>query len=188
MVNVNYGDIKSIMMFPEEVDYVTSLIREMPDSGMMVEWGSGGSTCKWLETKQASQILITIEHNAEWYNKVTNSVNTVFGLSVPNFIFFHKEPVQGFYDHGFGGIEEENPFGLSEYMNPTQDVFNANLFFIDGIARGPIAACIFLRRKHLDSKVLIHDFSPRMAAYHWISQFCDIKFVGPTLAQLTYKT
>jgi hypothetical protein len=40
MVNVNHGDIKSIMMFPEEVDYVTSLIYKMFETSTVVVNGA----------------------------------------------------------------------------------------------------------------------------------------------------
>jgi hypothetical protein len=185
MIKVNYGPIDSLMMMPEEVDYVVELIEQMPDDGVMVEWGCGGSTCKWLSVKKPTQRLITVEHNKQWYDKVSGAVAEVFG-SVENFSLYHVPVGYGYYNHGFGGIEEENPFGVAQYVMPTVDVFDGDVFLIDGITRGAIAACIFLRRTKPEARVLIHDFAPRVPAYEWVSQFCEVKIIGETLAELTY--
>jgi hypothetical protein len=46
---VNYGNIKEMLMFPEETQCVLDHIKNLKPNGLMVEWGTGGSTCKWLE-------------------------------------------------------------------------------------------------------------------------------------------
>ena len=59
-IAVNYGPMSEIQMQPDEVEEITSRIKEMPDDGLMVEWGSGGSSIKWLETLTGNQKLTSI--------------------------------------------------------------------------------------------------------------------------------
>lgn len=186
MIKLNYGKLTSMLMMPEEADYVTNAIEQMPSDGLMVEWGSGGSTCLWLDKMNAQQKLITIEHHKEWFDLVSDSVVSHFTSSIFNrFKFFYAPEAIG-YLHGYGSIDEENPFGVSKYVSPSPEIFDADVFFIDGIARGACLASVLLNRTNKDSRVLLHDFTPRIEAYGWISQFCDVKNVGSTLAELTY--
>jgi hypothetical protein len=178
MFNVNYGEINQLLMTQREVDFVVRAIREMPEDGLIVEWGSGGSTCKWLETISASQRLISVEHNREWYDKVLRTTSSMFPGIGERFKFFHKpEKMPERYAHGYGKIEEENPFGMDEYVFPTPEIAEASVFLVDGIARGACAAVAAMKSKNRDAVILIHDFKFRMAAYNWITQFFDLEVV-----------
>ena len=75
-IPVNYGPMTEIQMQLDEVEEVTSRIKEMGPDGLMVEWGSGGSSIKWLETLTDNQRLISIEHNPEWHMKVSEYLTT----------------------------------------------------------------------------------------------------------------
>lgn len=174
-------------MMPPEVEFIIKAIKEMPDNGLIVEWGSGGSTCKWLETISKKQRLISIEHNREWYEKVLNTVSSTFPDIGDRFTLFYKpEKLQERYNHGYGDIAEENPFGMDEYVLPTPEISNANIFIVDGLARGACVAIATIIRKNKDSLILIHDYSPRVIAYNWISQLFDIEIIE-TMAILKEK-
>lgn len=183
---INYDQLDGIQMMPDEVDFMVSVINDMPSKGLMVEWGSGGSTCKWLETLSKDQKLITIEHNRGWYDRVSASINNYFDADIAKKIEYIFSPNEAGYNHGYGGIEEENPFGLWNYVLPTERVKNADVYLIDGIGRGVCLATVLLTRKNKTSRVFIHDFTLRLAAYNWIAQLCNVKIVGTTLAELSF--
>lgn len=184
---VDFKSIQSIQMIRDEIDYMVEVISKMPEDGVFVEWGSGGSTCLWLATLGPNQSLISIEHNRDWFNAVQKAIHENFGFEIARkftYIFEKEEPG---YNHGYGGIEEENPFGLWKYMLPTEAVLEGDVFFIDGLARGPIVSLLLLKRLKPDSLIFVHDYAPRTSAYYWISQLCDVEIVGSTLAKLTFK-
>lgn len=178
-----YKEISDILMYDSEVDCIIDFIKLMPESGLMVEWGCGGSTLKWIETLSKNQKLISIEHNTEWYNKVNNAVKINFPNLKDTFKFIHEAP-RTEYLHGYGAASEENPVGLTKYICPTTDIYDADIYLIDGIARSTIALSVFLKRRKKNSIVLIHDFSWRPEWYSVIGQFCEVKIVG-TLGILT---
>jgi hypothetical protein len=182
---MKYQEINEILMYDEEVDCIVNFIKSMPENGLIVEWGCGGSTLKWLETLSENQKLISIEHNTDWYNKVYNAVKINFPDFGNRFTFFHKTP-QGSYSHGYGSPSEENPFGLAKYISPADYIYDADVYLVDGIARSTTALSIFLKRRKKNSVVLIHDFSWRLEWYNIVSQFCNVEIVG-TLGILTLK-
>ena len=180
------GMIDGIQMMPDEVSYVVEKIRSMPQDGKMVEWGSGGSTCKWLKELSPSQRLISIEHNKQWYDNVVTSVRVGFGKLPSNFTYMFR-PEHPCCSHGYGGVEEENPAGLDGYIFPTSDVLDANLYLVDGLARGPIVSMLMFKNVKKDATILLHDFTHRQVAYNWITQFCEVEIIGDTLAKLSLK-
>lgn len=183
---VNYGEIKEMLMFPEESAYILNTIKSMDTQGLMVEWGCGGSTFKWLENLTSAQKLITIEHNPDWYYQVQHSMNLHFGQIPKNFNFILTPTEKEFYPY-YGVPQEENPVGLRQYINPSEEIFDADIFFVDGIARASCAMTVLLKRKKKNSVLFIHDYSPRITWYNWVTQFCDVEFIGTTLARLHYK-
>lgn len=172
-VAVNYGNIlKEIQMVQFDADYICDKIKNMPKDGLMVEWGSGGSTCKWLETLTDSQKLITIEHNENWYNRVGRAVVTEFGDVSDKFTFYHIP--EKYIEHGYGSLVEEHPCGTAEYINPDDKIWEADIFFIDGIVRGACLLTTLFKRKKPDSVIMIHDYVGREAWYDWAVQHCDV--------------
>lgn len=185
-IDVNFGNvIKNVLLGQDEVDYIKSLIIGMPENGKMVEWGSGGSTCLWLETLKPTQNLITIEHNENWHMRVQRAIKNHFN-EVPNFTFFHKPEKYGF-EHGYGNIIEEHPCGTDEYLNPTNDMWDANIYFIDGIARATCLMVSLFKNTNPNATFLIHDYVGREMWYDWATQFCNIEVVGTTLAKFLPK-
>ena len=185
MTPVQYGNLTQLLMMPEETEAIVAAIKAMPSDGVMVEWGSGGSTCKWLDTMSNQQRLITVEHNIEWFSTVKDSIEKHFG-NISNKFQFHHVPEEPGYVHGYGQIEEENPFGLAKYICPTKDIYDGDLYFVDGIARGACVAAILVNRRKQNSRIFVHDFVPRYNAYNWISQFCTLTQYGATLVELKF--
>ena len=190
-VAVNYGGVlKEIQMVQTDMEIICDHIRKMPEDGLMVEWGSGGSTCKWIETLTNNQKLITIEHNESWYNRVTRAVNAEFGNIENKFTFYHKPELH--IQHGYGNIIEEHPCGVEEYINPDNAIWNADFFFVDGITRGACVSTILHKRKKQDSVIMIHDYVGREFWYEWVVQFFDVETFNhvdqySTLSILTLK-
>lgn len=190
-VKVNYGDIiKEIQMIQFEVDYVSNLIKNMPQDGLMVEWGSGGSTCKWIDSLSNNQKLVTIEHNPQWYNRVSRAIKSHFGDVTEKFTF-HFIP-EKFIEHGYGSLIEEHPCGTDKYINPDEKIWDADIFFIDGIARATCAMMVLLKKRKNKPIIMIHDYVGREDWYSWAVQFYNVetftdKDNNSTLCVLTEK-
>lgn len=173
-------------MQQSEADCIIKEINKMPENGLMVEWGAGGSTCLWLENLQPSQKLISIEHNRNWKLLVEDAIETEFG-DVSNQFTLLFQPRLVNYIHYDASYTEENPCGMEEYINPKTDVFNADLYFVDGIDRGSCLVAILLQRKKENSIILMHDYVGRESWYKWASQFFNIEVLNGTLIKLTAK-
>jgi hypothetical protein len=187
-ISTNYGNVLfEIQMNPDEIAYMTSIIKNLPDNALMVEWGAGASTCKWLETLNDSQSLITVEHTDEWYVNVKKAVDVHFGDVSKNFTFLYCPEAKGF-QHRYASIEEENPVGLKSYIYPDIPCFfDADLFFIDGVARSTCALAIALKRTKHNAFIFIHDYVGREQWYECITSFFVVEKVGTTLVRLHLK-
>ena len=185
---------------PDEITFFEQFLANKAPGSEMVEWGSGGSTTMFVKYFQTGR-LVSIEHNAEWYKKVSEEM--VYGGEYPrecldNFSYIFKPPT--FEDqpidirfYGYGVPFEENPCFATTYIDPTDDVFclniwNSDIYFVDGICRGAVLATIHAKAKRRDAAIFIHDyFGPekRVPWYNWASNFyTDVKQVGSTLARL----
>lgn len=182
---VNYGEIiHEVQMNKDEIEYVQDCIRGMPDNGIMAEWGSGGSTCAWLETLTGNQQLISVEHTETWYHRVNRAVNAHFGDVSSKFKFYHIPEM--YMEHGYGSLVEEHPCGTDKYLLPPDDRWwDADIFFIDGIARATCAAMVLLKHRKEMPAIFIHDYVGREPWYSWSSQLFDTKIVGDTSAGST---
>lgn len=185
---------------PDEITFFEQFLANKAPGSEMVEWGSGGSTTMFVKYFQTGR-LVSIEHNAEWYKKVSEEM--VYGGEYPrecldNFSYIFKPPT--FEDqpidirfYGYGVPFEENPCFASTYIDPTDDVFclniwNSDIYFVDGICRGAVLATIHAKAKRRDAAIFIHDyFGPekRVPWYNWASNlYTDVRQVGSTLARL----
>jgi len=189
----SYGNvITEVQMNQDEIDYVQNIIKEMPADGLFVEWGSGGSTCAWIDVLGDNQKLISVEHNESWFGRVSRAVKNHFVDLDPNkFRYFHipEQHIQ----HGYGNPLEEQPMGTDKYLvPPAEDFFDADVFFIDGIARATCALVVLLKCTKKNPVIFIHDYVGRESWYEWASQFFDVEIVGnienkSTLARLYIK-
>jgi hypothetical protein len=181
--NYANGLIDSIYMMPYELDAITTIIGEhLPEDGKMVEWGSGGSTCKWLELISDQQKLITIESNHQWYARVDEATKLHFGEKENFQLLYRPER----FDTGrvYGEITEEIPYGLDDYVNPSADIWDADIFFIDGLARSACFAATMLNHNKDNAIVLWHDYIGREGGYNWISQFFHVQHITGTLVMI----
>jgi len=182
-IPVNYGPMTEIQMQLDEVAEVTSSIKEMSDDGLMVEWGSGVSSIKWLETLEGNQRLISIEHNPNWHMKVSEYTNTRSDIN-KRFKYIFKPELYGF-EHGYATVNEENPHGLDDYFLPRKEIMDAEIFFVDGVARATTALLVKLLSTKQDPVIYIHDYYGREQWYTWSTQFFSKKEkVGHTLVRL----
>ena len=172
-----------IQMHDDEIEFIVRTIRQTSSDSLMVEWGSGGSTVRWLQEMSGAQNLISIEHNFRWYRKVRSVVDSSESLS--RRLEYLLRPPNGAWKHGYGGVEEESPVGLEGYFAPTDRIFDADTFLIDGVARGVCAILVQLRSRRDNPTILLHDWYPRQNWYSWALQlYPRIEQVGTTLVQL----
>lgn len=181
----------------DEFLFFKDLMKNKPDGTRMVEWGSGGSTLFFLRHFNTGYFT-SIEHNPEWFEKVMKAVQAGgFDFEViKNFTYIHAEPEYGgktvpldFY--GYGVPMEENPCFARRYINPeTPDnpIFDADIYFVDGICRGAVLATILAKAQKRDAQIYIHDYygdENREEWYNWAScLFSKTEKVGTTLARL----
>lgn len=174
-MEVNYGSILSeIQMQSGELNYMVDEIKKMPNDGLMVEWGCGGSTCKWLETLSGHQKLISIEHTDTWYNRVSRAINIEFGDVSSKFDFLYK-PIKYDFRHGYATPMEEHPLGTDDYLNLPDKVWDADIFFIDGIARATCALLVLHKHRKPNPSIFIHDYVGRENWYSWATQFFEVE-------------
>lgn len=185
---------------PNEIAFFKQFLANKAPGSEMVEWGSGGSTTMFIKYFNTGR-LVSIEHNEQWYDKVREEIligDEYPGECCENFSYIFKPPTfEGqsidirFY--GYGVPFEENPCFASTYIDPTSDVFcpniwNSDIYFVDGICRGAVLATIHAKAKKRDAAIFIHDyFGPekRVSWYNWASNlYTDVKQVGSTLARL----
>lgn len=150
----------TLLMETAEPEYIYSLL---PEEGTLVEWGCGGSTVFFLDNLKENQYLISIEHNDKWFEDMSEKLKDHPNIDRHVFLYIPPEIPNPYYARP----EEEMACGLEDYINFDMDTIKtADVFLIDGIARGPTAA--FLSNHVKDSaQVLIHDYKGRELWYHW---------------------
>jgi len=172
---VNWGNILTeIQMETGELNYMVNQIKTMPTDGLMVEWGCGGSTCKWIETLTGSQRLITIEHTESWSSRVQRAIKREFGDVSSKFEMLHI-PVLYDFDHKYSTVVEEHPTGTDNYINPSDKIWDADIFFIDGIARATCALMVLQKHTKKNPSIFIHDYVGREQWYSWSTQFFRVE-------------
>ena len=127
-------------------------------NGIMLEWGSGGST---FEFPKLVKEYYSIEHDEGWYNKISTHSN--FPKNVK-------------YFHVPSDLPRSHPVKPEEmvtYIN-YPSIFNKRFdnVLVDGRARLWCAENI-LPYLHEDSIVFIHDFWPRKH-YHGVFEWYDV--------------
>lgn len=196
---------------PDEIEYLKDFMSKKPAGTKLVEWGSGGSTAMFLPYFETGQ-FISIEHNEEWFSKVAEEIS-IGGFSpepvyspsaVANFTYVLARPKIDIRFYGYGVPHEENPCFAIDYIDPKVDgvnIWDADIYFVDGICRGPILSMIRHKRGMescydvLDARwiekpptIFIHDyFGPeqREPWYEWAARmYGSVEKVGSTLARI----
>lgn len=187
-------------MWPDEVAHLEEMVASLPDDAKIMEWGSGGSTTMLLENLKPKQTLVSIEHNPDWFNKICEALRDHPKREQLQYYFvkmnltIEKHGVTKELDHeywGYGDPPEENPCFLYQYMDPffgdpVLRSYDADLYLVDGIARGPVMAKIFMNATKRQAPVYIHDYVGRESWYEWIAtQYSKKEIVGHTLCKFT---
>ena len=182
-------------MNDDEVAYFESFLPGLPKKTKLVEWGSGGSTTMFLEHLKPRQKLISIEHNKEWFDKVSDSLREhpkrdqltyIYVAPKPNPHFRGTDPVNFW---GYGHPYEENPAYLEEYVDPELavdglQIFDADFFLVDGIARGACLASLRVRARK-SAVIFLHDYTSRETWYDWaVDLYPGKQLVGSSLCKL----
>lgn len=169
-----------------EVEFFISEFDKLKDDATIVEWGSGGSTLMILNMLKPKQTFISIEHDTSWSKKVIDATRNhpnrkrmdyiVTGLPVIQLEVNGGHYINGDYqDHKkgmMGKFLEENPSYISNYIDPSildskfKRVMSADMFLVDGLARGAILATLRVRASK-KSKILLHDYIGRELQYDW---------------------
>lgn len=182
---------------PDEIVYLKDFVSKLPDDKLVVEWGSGGSTMMFLPYMTTGK-FVSIEHNQEWFDKVSKAlVDTDLPKACyDNFVYCYQPPSYlgvnvdiRFY--GYGVPFEETTCFAASYIDPGlryPKLFNADMYFVDGICRGAVLATIASKAVKRDAAVFIHDYygdERREDWYKWASNlYTKVEKVGSTLARL----
>jgi len=138
------------LMNNSERDLLAKVIKDVPEFGTIVEWGSGGSTVFIATHKPLGASLISVEHYKEWYDKVKKEIEDI------PFVEYCFAPPDDPTWQEFATIKEEDPEHLAYYINTPGDISNVDVFLVDGVARGTILDRIANEAKP-SAKVLLHD-------------------------------
>jgi hypothetical protein len=190
-------------MNPDEIEYFEKYIAGLPPKAKLVEWGSGGSTTMFLENMGDGHTLYSIEHNEGWFEKVTEVLKDHPRRSQLVYMFIPPEVQLSFW--GYGQPKEENPCFLREYLNPEiafegTRIWDADMYLVDGIARGANLAVINRRSLPIlgpgasveegtlpyhSPDVFIHDYKGREEWYQWaVDMYSEHEQVGSTLLKM----
>lgn len=135
------------------------ILSQLPAPGLMLEWGSGGTTEWLLERLKPDQRLLTVEHAAGWASEVRSICSTY-----PNWVL---EVCEGALEVGANATHwEECPAGLADYIC-RPEVAEADVILIDGVARGACLAWACANAK-TDAVIYLHDMQDvRAGWYDW---------------------
>ena len=184
-------------MDEDEIAYMKTLLSKKAEDAKMVEWGSGGSTLMLIPFFKTGK-LISIEHNDDWFTKVVNGITEGVAAGeldndcVGNTVYCLAKPGLDARFYGYGVPYEENPVFAANYICPQipdADVWQSDIYFVDGICRGAILATIALKaNREKNPVVLLHDHhgpEHRQPWYSWATSFYSrVEPVGSTLARL----
>lgn len=124
------------------------ILSHLPASGLMLEWGCGGSTAWFLTNMRDEQRLVTIEHDADWLGQCKNLCGEHQRWTrrlTPGSLPIGKNATQW----------EECSAGLADYVCATEAA-TADVILIDGIARGACLAWAAMNAKS-GACVYLHD-------------------------------
>ena len=171
------------LMYPDEVTALQATVDALPEAAVIVEFGSGGSTRFFADNLQAARRLVSIEHNAEWYETVSIALDQHPNRERITLIYAGPElPLSRYI---FAMPEEEMPAGLARYIHPETPVSwsDVTCVLVDGVARG---ACLAALRTKLrpGTTVLLHDYTGREYWYDWAVSLYDRVSLTNTLLTL----
>lgn len=180
---------------PDEIEYLKAYMEEVTggkviENTQMTEWGSGGSTLMFAPYFTYGT-FISVEHNQDWFGKVAAGLHELGDPSfLQNVVYCFAPPLVDPRFYGYGVPYEENPCYAAHYIDPKiqgVNVWDSDIFFVDGICRGAVLATIAARATK-DAAVFLHDHhgaEEREEWYKWATNLYDrVEKVGSTLARL----
>lgn len=141
-------------------DHLELILADLPEEGVMLEWGSGGSTAWFAKEKPDSAHLYSIEHDKVWWEKVVGLAglhDNVFPWLIP------PEADVGPY----GTHHRENPAGLHNFISGTtvlEVVKKADVIFIDGCAR---SCCLAIAAHYKKKSAVVYLHDAQRPWYQW---------------------
>jgi hypothetical protein len=192
-------------MRDREIEFFRQTLSELREDARIVEWGSGGSTVMMLDLLGPKQYLTSVEHDTKWADAVVKATRGHPNRDRFDYIITGLPTIYGnmngravinrdFEDHKLnmiGRFLEENPSYQSNYIDPTSldekfsDIFSADMFLVDGLARGSILTTIAVKAKKKNPLVMLHDYVGREEQYDWAIRLFKKKRVVETFAILT---
>jgi predicted O-methyltransferase YrrM len=136
----------------------------------VLEYGSGQST---HEIAKICKTLVSIEHQKEWYEKVSKTIPS-------NCTLIHTPSTLPYTEGGPCGTYDQ----FKDYVESPLDYAPFDIIFIDGRARVACAS-ICKRLGHKDSIVFIHDFD--RAEYQDALKYLDLIDSCCTMSKFTIK-
>jgi hypothetical protein len=138
--------VMSKLNFSAPEDWKKFFIENLKKDQDVLEWGSGASTPVIAERVKS---VLSIEHNLEWYNKVSSNL--------PSNGKVVYTPTK--YPHDWRKDGDGNPDNFEDYINYPLDKGKFDLIFIDGRARVTCASVCSKICKD-DTIILVDDFTP----------------------------
>jgi len=160
-------DLLLIYMLDGECNEVYQTLNSFNGNTKIVEWGSGGSTVSWLFNLTSNQTFISIEHDPEWFKKVTKILDEQTDLKdiVDNNFKYYLFPKEGPLGNHVGQFDFDE-FAKDYLEGPKDiDIWDANVYFVDGINRLQCALNVFEKAQNRDAIVYLHDYGSNKHAY-----------------------
>jgi len=150
----------------EEVFFMSHIKDDMK----VLEYGSGQST---LEIAEKSKLIVSIEHQQQWYDYNINRVPK-------NCVLLLKQPNLPFVEGGHCGTYKQ----FKDYIEAPLEKAPYDVILIDGRAR---VACASICKKlgHKDTLVFIHDFD--RVEYQKALKYLELIEIIGTMAKFKIK-
>lgn len=134
-------------MFTNSKSESDFFISHINDQHRVLEYGSGEST---IEISKLCKFILSIEHNANWYNKVRSVISDNINILLKE---SNEQFIEGFADGSYDQFKN--------YITSPLEHGPFDIILIDGRAR--IECAKFVKNvAHENTIVFIHDFTSRL--------------------------
>lgn len=147
------------------------ILEQVPEDGVLLEWGSGTSTIWFAERLKKKQRLVTIEHNEHWFFLVRNELSRLKQKQIDRLSFRHCPPTNPKFDMlPYGHPAKEIGIGMSGYIwgrvDADQDspIHEADVLFVDGVSRG---CCLAVAAQVAKPEAVIFLHDAERSWYSW---------------------
>ena len=178
-----FGEHSDVYMHPIEYGQLQAIMHSIGPR-YVIEWGCGGSTKALLRDVPTLEILVSVEHNKAWYNKVKSEVKDSrlrLYYSEPKVLEPHWEPnnekLQQELEAWCQRCEDERDIMADYIDHPRTHNVEYDIALVDGRAR---THCVIEAMKILrhGGVVVLHD-AQRVQYHESIRSVGDVKFLEP---------